>query len=112
MNVAQPMQQRVLDPSRAFYAWRELAFLNGEVVPRGHRVPQTAIATLSAAALRQLFLAKHIDHAPVPNITPADQIEEPTVAGLKAEISELKAKLANAEAALASRSHKPQRAAG
>lgn len=69
---------RAYVPSLPLYAWRELTFAGDPaiVVPRGHRVPAEAIATLSDEALRQLFWVRHVDHAPVPNITPADQMPD------------------------------------
>lgn len=81
MTFVPEKQQRAFDPTRPLYAWRELTFPTARtpdetnlVVPRGHRIPEAAIASLTPQALHQLFWVKHVDHVPVPNITPADQI--------------------------------------
>lgn len=113
---------RVFVRSLPLFAWRELTFPgavsvdeHGEtvrgpaiVVPRGHRVPREAIALLTDEALRQLFWVKHVDHAPVPNITPADQLP-PTTATCPTCGHPVDTGHAAAEP---KKAHKPQRASG
>jgi hypothetical protein len=79
MSFVSPKLQRVFDPKRPLYAWRDLTFPGGATVKRGELVAVELLALLKPEVVKQMHWVRQLDHLPIAGVTPLEQMPQSTV---------------------------------